>query len=485
MVILICDDQKSVHTFLSNSINWKSLGITEILHAYNGRQCLDLLKAQTPDFLLLDIRMPQMTGIDILKEMSAFHIHTITVILSAYSDFSYVKEALTLGAFDYELKPIDTEKLTSILINAADFYRTRCLSSFYRILNGASLQDTALSPDILSHLGIDRYLGILCLLSESASDEQRLQLQEYLQECYKYIISLNGTESYILYPLDRTDIPASVASIKNQYNELCQLIPSDIVKYAVSLPGEQVSDLPRQLEQCRKALTEDFYSGTGFYVFQTYKHSDNVHSLLLEYRSRIYACLTNANGREKIPKILQDLFQVFSDYRLDFEELSDICFDILYYNISLILNQNTTFEFELRQDIKQCKSIHELETLIQDTIEKRFYDNTPVLEKTPLQNIYTYLKEHFSEDISLEELSKKFYISKYALCRGFRQEYQEGLWDFLKRIRMEHAKLLLTNTDLKIYEIAEKCGFSDANYFSNTYRKYYGHTPFQEKKHKV
>lgn len=151
----------------------------------------------------------------------------------------------------------------------------------------------------------------------------------------------------------------------------------------------------------------------------------------------------------------------------------------------MILNQNTTFEFELRQDIKQCKSIHELETLIQDTIEKRFYDNTPVLEKTPLQNIYTYLKEHFSEDISLEELSKKFYISKYALCRGFRQEYQEGLWDFLKRLRMEHAKLLLTSTDLKIYEIAEKCGFSDANYFSNTYRKYYGHTPFQEKKRKV
>ena len=49
---------------------------------------------------------------------------------------------------------------------------------------------------------------------------------------------------------------------------------------------------------------------------------------------------------------------------------------------------------------------------------------------------------------------------------------------------MEHARTLLSTTDLKIYEAAEQCGFTDANYFSSAYRKYYGHTPFQEKKNR-
>lgn len=482
MIVLICDDQNSVHTFLERSIDWKVLNINEILHAYNGAQCMELLKLHLPDILLLDIRMPQMTGIDILKEMSHLHMHTITIILSAYSDFTYAKEALKLGAFDYELKPVDSVKLTQILARALEYQTAEYSALLYKMLNGIHLEQNRL-PDILNRLGLREFTGILTTLPSDSSSGQRQQFQEYLQECYKYIIPLNDTEWFILYPFESENYQQSLRSIQEQHRELCHLLPGCRLNYSVSLPGKDAAFLETALAQCRQALYEEFYSRSGFFVFRSHPASDNLQSVLLQYRMRIYSCLTNVNGKEKIPRILEQMFELFIQNRIKFDELTDICFDILYYNISVILNQNSEFEFELRRNMKKCKSADELRTLMEETLMLRFYNSpTDIMEKTPIQNIHTYIQQNFTTNISLEELSKKFYISKYALCRGFRQEYQEGLWDFLKRLRMERAHLLLTTTDLKIYEVAEQCGFTDANYFSSTYRKYYGKTPFQVKK---
>lgn len=482
MNVLICDDQNSVHTFLENSINWKSLNVSTILHAHNGLRCLEILKSQLPDLLLLDIRMPQITGIDILKEISHLHLSTITVILSAYSDFSYAKEALKLGAFDYELKPIDSEKLTQIITSALEQQTAGYLSQLYRYINGSS-QESSRIPLILDRLGIHNFLGILSVLPADSETRERLKLNEYLQENYKYIIPLNDNELFILYPFEGDDYQQAVRSIQEQHRELCQMIPHWELNFSVSLPGEGISFLKTSLSQCRKALHEQFYSRTGFFVFSSHPASDTLQADLLQFRLRIYSCLTNANGKEKIPRILDNMFDLFTRNRLDFDELTDICFDILYYNISVILNQNSEFEFDLRRNMKSCKSLEELRSLMEQTLLLRFFGpDSDVTEKTPIQNIHAYLQKNFADNISLEDLSRKFYVSKYALCRGFRQEYQEGLWDYLKRLRMEHAHLLLTTTDLKIYEVAERCGFADANYFSSTYRKYYGHTPFHAKK---
>ncbi len=482
MIVLFCDDQKSVHTFLEKSINWKALNVTSIFHAHNGTQCLELLNSKHPDLLLLDIRMPQMTGIDILKEMSCLNLNTTTIILSAYSDFNYAKEALKLGAFDYELKPIDSDRLTQILTRALKAQTNAYMTCLYKMLSGHSFA-SHLSLDLLDRLGIRQFLGILCVFPETAAPDIILQFREYLQEYYKYIIPLNDSELFILYPVSGNDYQQTIRSVQEQHKELCQFMEGTGLKFSVSLIGKDISFLNEALAQCRKALRDEFYSSTDFFVYHDHPLSDDLQPLLLQYRLRIYSCLTNANGRNQIPGILDKMFELFTQNRIDFDALTDICFNILYYNISVILNQDSEIEFHLHSDMKNCKSLSELRTLMEDTLMQRFFNAvSDIAEKTPIQNVHSYLEQNFTENISLENLSRKFFISKYALCRGFRQEYQEGLWDFLKRLRMEHARSLLTTTNLKIYEVAEQCGFTDANYFSSTYRKYYGHTPFQEKK---
>ncbi len=484
VIALFCDDQNSVHTFLEKSINWKIFNVDKILHAHNGEHCLELLKTKRPDLLLLDIRMPKMTGIDILKEMSLLKLNTTTIILSAYSDFIYAKEALKLGAFDYELKPIDSGRLTQILSRAVNVQMERYTTFLYKLLSGNTFDNYEI-PDPLRRLGILSFLGILCVLPCGATPDVALKFREYLQEYYKYIIPLNDTELFILYPVTENDYQQTLASVREQHKELCQLMADSSLKFSVSHMGKDIAFLTESLMQCRRALRDEFYSGSGFFAYQEHQPADDFQSILLRYRKLLYSCLTNANGKNQIPGILDKMFEFFTQNRIDFDELTDICFNILYYNISVILNQDSEIEYRMHREMKECRSADELRTLMEDTLIQRFFNSASgVAEKTPLQNVRSYLEQNFAENISLEHLSKKFFISKYALCRGFRQEYQEGLWDFLKRLRMEHARTLLSTTDLKIYEAAEQCGFTDANYFSSAYRKYYGHTPFQEKKNR-
>ncbi len=483
MIVLICDDQKSVHTFLEKSIDWPSMRVSRLLHAYNGQECLDCLTAERPDLLLLDIRMPSATGIDVLQEMRRLRLHTITIILSAYSDFNYAKEAFKCGAYDYELKPIDSNHLNPILSSALKLQRENYLSLFQRLLSGKSPSSASVSDDLLDRLQIGEYLGILAVFQGDSSFEQSLFLQETLQDHYEFLIPLNDIESFMLYPLDHQSYPQAIRQIQKQHLQICNMMPDSRLCFSVSHSGGGLAFLKESLSQCRKAMHDEFYLSSNFLIYNDHLPSDDFHKCLLQYRLQLYACLANGTGKDRTFKILDKLFALFKENRIGIEDLTDICFNILYFNISFILNQSSESELSLRHGIKDCRSLSQLQDFMKAALSQQFFDTAADTSmKTPIQQIHEYLSSNFSEKISLDELAKNFYISKYALCRGFRQEYDEGLWDFLKRIRMEHAQLLLTTTDLKIYEVAEQCGFSDSNYFSSTYKKFYSHTPQQEKR---
>lgn len=99
-----------------------------------------------------------------------------------------------------------------------------------------------------------------------------------------------------------------------------------------------------------------------------------------------------------------------------------------------------------------------------------------------LQNIKNYLDTHYTEKISLELLSKKFFINKYYLTRIFREKYGISITSYLLQLRITHAKRLLRFTDLSIDKISHECGMSDANYFSRVFKKIEGTTPGQFRK---
>lgn len=478
MQLLICDDQNSVHTFLQHSIDWKSLGISAILHAYTGEECLDLLSLHLPDILLLDIKLPHMTGIDILEKMKELHLNTTTIILSAYNEFTYAKDALRYGAFAYELKPIDSLKLTPVVEQAIQYQTDKYHAILSNYLNGNSHVSNDCSF-ILNRLQISSYCGILISLSEDYSLEQYLQAEEQLHARFSHIIELNYLEFFVLYPIT-SDFETAKSEIHSLYDLLSSTI-SAAIQFDISCVGEGFHFLQTSLQQCQEAHFSHFHIDNNIIFYEGPTSIDSsAEEILYKFEKKINTCLSENGTYKQLSALLNDMFKYISKIHLKSDRVKGICEHLILYNISTLRNVDES-ALLIRQEILDCPTSMELQDVVTEKLAHYFFEQEENHKKATLQDVYRYLSTHYAENITLDKLSQKFYISKYTLCRNFRSEYQESLWTFLKRIRMEQAHFLLTSTDLKIYEVAAQCGFIDANYFSNTYRKFFGHSPQQDK----
>ena len=96
-----------------------------------------------------------------------------------------------------------------------------------------------------------------------------------------------------------------------------------------------------------------------------------------------------------------------------------------------------------------------------------------------LQEVQKHLIEHFTEQITLADLEKNFFVSKSLLCHYFKDKFGISPIEYLIRFRIEHAKTLLFKTDLSISDIAAEAGFGNSNYFSYLFKKYVEKSPLE------
>ena len=99
-------------------------------------------------------------------------------------------------------------------------------------------------------------------------------------------------------------------------------------------------------------------------------------------------------------------------------------------------------------------------------------------ENADLETVKAHIQTHYGEELTLDGLAALVGMSRYRLCRAFREKYQVTVFEFLQKVRIRQAKYLLTDEpELKIKEIAARTGFHDAGYFIRTFRKYETVTP--------
>lgn len=94
-----------------------------------------------------------------------------------------------------------------------------------------------------------------------------------------------------------------------------------------------------------------------------------------------------------------------------------------------------------------------------------------------IKKAINYIREHYREEIALEELSRKLEITPEYLSALFKREVGINFSLFIKRFRISHAKRLLKGSDLKVYEVAERVGYGDAKYFARVFKEELGVTP--------
>ena len=136
---LVADDEPMILDGIDSLISWEEFGIEIAAKVENGREALSILLEQPIDILITDIRMPVMTGLELLRELRKNGKHTKTIVLSGYDDFHYVKEANLYGIENYLLKPVEEKELEETLLHLIERLESeqrqqRQMQESYRLL---------------------------------------------------------------------------------------------------------------------------------------------------------------------------------------------------------------------------------------------------------------------------------------------------------------------------------------------------------------
>lgn len=117
MRLLIADDEMFIRKGLL-SLDWESIGITEVVSAENGLEAKEIIREGNIDILLSDIRMPGVTGLEIAEYIHQYSIDTAVVLLTGFSEFEYAKQAIHYSVYDYILKPLRQKDILDTVAGA-------------------------------------------------------------------------------------------------------------------------------------------------------------------------------------------------------------------------------------------------------------------------------------------------------------------------------------------------------------------------------
>jgi len=528
--VMIIDDEPIIRKGIKSILNWKKFDCEICAEASDGEEGKILIERYRPDILITDIRMPGLDGLKMINEVRDLIPDCKIIVLTGYRDFDYVQEALKLGVFDFVLKPSRIEELTSIIQRAVDELkrlrnRTEEFNKLKRLFeqNIPVLREKFLydlmyeiypnSEEILPRaelLGIN-ITDFFLLVVEIDNDDENGKPGQYEKNLYLFgiintfmdvfsdsfdVISIPLKDSGVAFILKGADDSRQCINlISDKCNYLQELLINCFgftVTIAVSSEGNGIMQLPQKFRECQEALERKFYLGNDSVIF--YKDLNGFlkfedYSLLDKYQKLLLAGIKTGNGKIVIKRIEDIAAYINSLENPNMEYLKNFYWGIITYinNIRLSVAEASNEPrvesiniISLHNMISKSENINELNELLKEvslsiTAKINNYNSKSI--KLILRNALDYIHEHYSEQLTLNDVAEHVYVSPSYLSRMFKKELGKNFVDYLNGLRIEKAKELLMDSRYKTYEVAEIVGIPDAHYFSRLFKKYEGVSP--------
>ncbi len=268
--LLIADDERTIREGMAFSIDWKALGIDRVFLAADGREAYEMIKKEKPDIAIIDIIMPEMTGVEVIARLKEEGENTEFIIISGYSEFNYAREAIRYHVNNYILKPCDIEEIINTTKKIIDklthqhliekerrqlnLIKSQVQEQILRdfILGNLQEENMTIIGDILTYL--QEKLQLLLFCPENNNDYKNLiALKKYIENKFPFdvwhlIVMLYDGIVLIFKAEDRTKIEAFARQF---YNELTG--SSFKVKIAIS-EKDIGGNLPQIYQKTREVL---------------------------------------------------------------------------------------------------------------------------------------------------------------------------------------------------------------------------------------
>lgn len=505
MKIMIVEDEKNIREGLADMIGWKEEGFEQPILFSSAVDALQYLETETVDVVITDLYMPVLNGIEFIRMLREQSQSCEVIILTGHERFELAQEAISLGVRGYLLKPVKEEEFVLVLrevkgklqekMKLKDWmaiarqklseYLPIIQNQFWNDLISGNINDLQEAearaeyaeiqmPDMeLSCLAICRRRGEV---NYDQVEELALRqlIQEILKEKYLYALKSGSVELVICQGrIFRADVEILEESIRQNLG---------------MSSGIGISSARRGMLNCQKLAAEAVDAVQSIheehaisYIY--YKDIESKRQNRIEYPYAEERRILNTIRLQKNPgkemlrgflkKILPPVYSAEESRMLQLQFLTALArvadgmgIDIVeeFKNVETAVYKHRKVEENLLQIID--KLVCEREQL------SRKY--TEIIVQTAME----YMKEEFSDtELSVSRIAEEAGVTPNYLSRIFKDVTGEPCIDFLTRLRLEEAKRLLAQSSMKSYEIAERTGYHNPNYFSALFKKYARCTP--------
>lgn len=508
--ILIVDDEDWIRDSIRLKLERSGLPFEMILECSNADQALELVETSRIDIVLCDIRMNGQDGLTFCGFLSQKYPNIQKIIITGYSEFDYAVKAINVGVVSYLLKPIDSillldaisvcierlqedklakteqshirefiyEKSENILLNLSSTENIQFLLNKYNeksilvwiclyIGGKKNLSFSLILDSLLKNVGDKTFGEDLFIFRESYSEytmmfcfnpttqngelkNERLRAQEKIKEIVNSIISTLQNHG--------------VYEISCGIEEEC-MIPKDGFLSAKSHLYCRIFFPETQI--ITRSMTDDF-------------------QVEFQLDRRMILQISHALERGKYREISDLLNQIGTEIKKN--KTSYRSLNVIYEElVDLVLLQEDAKDV-IPRPLWQYNSIESMIAFLRDIYLSRINVTFVQNEKSKIviaNKMRDFVDNHYNQRISLEDLSKKYFVTPTYLSIVFKDVFQISFSNYLLDIRVKNAKILLCSSTYNIKTVAEMTGFNDQHYFSRVFKKSVGISPREYQKQNV
>jgi two-component system response regulator YesN len=459
---MIVDDEHWVVINLRDSVDWSRYGFQIVSTETQSPKALELIKVLNPDLVFVDIRMPEISGLELIKKCNELQLDTLFIVVSGFAEFSYVQKCMNLGAIGYCLKPIEEEEIIPLLKKAKEKLDDRSAKDVPSVLDlimEDKLEGKEQIGKLLEKAGFDTRNGMRIVMCRDVENSELLRNYHHVK-----ISSGNGKSIFI----------AEESSSTSLYNNL--------LHYTGRFRGIGLSGIVHQLENLKEAIEDAEMAAFQYFISgkpTVYQPSGN--KGFSEFK-QLHLALQKHDMSEL--SALYDQYEQW--FRSGAYQVKHAFF--LYNTVMTTIIQSQQSESEkldkyLLVDYEQIiERYNDVYDLIQDLKRMSGAYLGGMYHQEQIRNdsflaVIQYVNSNYHLNLSLQMLAEEFFMNRNYISQLFIKHVSKSFTDYLAELRIRHACELLKNSNLPIHRVGERAGYQDAYYFSKIFKKMVGKTP--------
>jgi len=508
---MIVDDEEIIHLGLQALADWESYGFSLCHDAANGHAALELLEAHNDiGIVLVDLQMPKMDGMQFLEEINRRGIKQQRdleiIVLSAYDRYDLIRQAFRLGVSDYIVKfemnkdeilkqlqaaAARLEKPYAAQKDIAEDKNDRANDILAKALMGEGLPEL---PDAREYV----YFSVASVLPDNPAEfTDQLPLMRSIakdlasQDLCVDIAGLSASEAGMLFAFKAKSRSANERELEAVLRKFHSYLKNYMNLQVTIGVGNVVSDLTGVRDEYARAKQNAdmrFMLGRRKIIFPRDTMgivSRDIGSMAGLSRKLIAAL--RSGDESALAAGLEAVFETMSQYnpeRIDkiFPYYFEVLFSVMLYLDEIDATAEDVFRRNVNfyEEIHKCTTRDELNNWVRNIVRwiAEYLRDRSGSASRPVNMAKDFiLRNFFDKTLSLRMVSSYVGISENHLSSIFTKQTGQTFTEYVTELRVEKAKGLLRETNLKVYEIAESVGFANAEYFSKIFKKATGKSP--------